>query len=78
MTVFDVARSINALTKQRATKANDETPIPIEDIEEVLSNYVSSNDPHSISENHDEHPPRTSRRRYWVTVIKMSEFVFFL
>ena len=30
MTVFDVARSITALTKQRATKAHGEKPMPIE------------------------------------------------
>ena len=44
MTVFDVARSITALTKQSATKAHDEKPMPIENIEEVLCNYVSSTD----------------------------------
>ena len=76
LTVFDLARSINAVTKQSAIKAHDETSMSMEDIEDVLSKHVSSNDRHSISENHRERLSRTSRHGSWVTVTKMSEFFF--
>lgn len=44
MKLLDVARSIKVLGNHRATKAHDEAPMSVEEIEELLASYISSND----------------------------------
>ncbi|CAF4667202.1 unnamed protein product [Rotaria sp. Silwood2] len=44
LTVFDVARSINALKKQRVEKAHDEHPMSSDEIDSILTEFISCND----------------------------------
>ena len=44
LTVFDIARAINSLSKERARKAHQEDPIPSETVDVILSEFISSHD----------------------------------
>jgi hypothetical protein len=44
LTVFDLARSINALKKQRVEKAHDEYPMSNDKIDSILAEFISCSD----------------------------------
>ncbi|CAF0791675.1 unnamed protein product [Rotaria sp. Silwood1] len=44
LTIFDLARSINALKKQRVENAHDEHPMSSDEIDSILTEFISGND----------------------------------
>ncbi|CAF5051942.1 unnamed protein product, partial [Rotaria sp. Silwood1] len=44
LTIFDLARSVNALKKQRVEKAHDEHPMSSDEIDSILTEFISGND----------------------------------